>query len=292
MIMNLQRRIMLLGAISLMAATGLNAGNGPVREIQQPRFGVCTSLGRSDLLRSIGFDYLEASVLRDLMPGKPDEEFELKRAEFEACGLPVMACNGFLPADLKVTGPDARHDTILKYAETAFRRAKAVGVQIIVFGSSGARSVPVGFDRDLARTQFVSLLRALGPIAAVNGIVIAVENLQESETNFINTLGEAIDVVRAANHPNVGVCADFFHMLRQNESPEVLLTAGNVLVHCHLAEKQNRTAPGVQGEDFRPFFQALEKAGYRGGVSIEGSWRSEELAEALRVLREQSRPDH
>ena len=289
--MNLQSKILLLGTFSLTSLTGLNAGNRPGGLDQQPRFGVCTSLGRSALLQSIGFDYLEASVLRDLMPEKSDEEFEWKKAEFEACCLPVMACNGFLPADLKITGPDARHDTILKYAETAFRRAKAVGVQIIVFGSSGARSVPAGFDRDLARTQFVSLLRALGPLAAMNGVIIAVENLQESETNFINTIEEAIDVVRAANHPNVGICADFFHMLRQNESPEMLLTAGNLLVHCHLAEKQNRTAPGVQGEDFSPFFLALEKAGYRGGVSIEGSWRSEELTEALRVLREQSRLD-
>jgi sugar phosphate isomerase/epimerase len=291
MVMNFMHVIRLLGTLSLMATAGLTAGNIPKPLPQQPKFGVCTSLGRSDLLRSIGFDYLEASVVRDLMPGRSDDEFELKRAEFEACGLPVLACNGFLPGDLRVTGPDARHDTILKYAETAFRRAKSVGIQVIVFGSSSARSIPEGFDRDLARAQFVSLLKALGPLAAINGVIIAVENLQESETNFINTVREAIEVVKAANHPNVGVCADFFHMLRQGESPDMLLTAGNILVHCHLAEKQNRTAPGVAGEDFSPFFQALAKTGYRGGVSIEGSWRGEELAEALRVLREQSRSE-
>ena len=289
--MSLPQKMRLLGSACLIAATGLLPGIRAGLVAQPFKFGVCTSLKRSPLLKSIGYDYQEASVMRDLMPGKSDEEFESKKAAFNSCVLPVLACNGFLPGDLKVVGPDARHDTILMYAETAFRRAKSVGVQIIVFGSSTSRLIPPGFDRDIAYKQFVTLLKALAPMAAINGVAIAIENLQITETNFINTVEEAIQVAKSVNHPNVGVCADFFHMLRQGESPEMLLSAGNLLLHCHLAEKQNRTAPGVAGQDFRPFFEVLHKAGYQGGISIEGSWRSEELNEALRIMKEQSKVD-
>ena len=48
-------------------------------------------------------------------------------------------------------------------------------------------------------------------------------------------------------------------------------------------------APGVEGDDFRPYFKALKAIGYEGGISIECNWKNfaEELPKAQRVLREQ-----
>lgn len=251
------------------------------------RFGVCTSLDDAEKLKKIGFAYVEGSVGRDLMPASPDAEFAKKRKEFDTCPLPVISCNGFLPGTLKVTGRDARPDTVLHYAEVAFRRAASVGIRFIVFGSSGARSIPEGFDRQQARGQFISLLKNMGPIARKYGVTVAIENLQKSETNFINTVGEALTIAREVNDPNIRVMADIFHMLRENEGPEALLAAGKYLVHCHIAEIRDRTAPGMAGDDFRPYFSALRKIGYRGGISIEGSWKDENLPKAFLVLKDQ-----
>jgi sugar phosphate isomerase/epimerase len=253
----------------------------------RPAFGVCTSLSTAGTLKDIGFAFVEGSVGRDLMPGKPDAEFDLRLKDFDTCRLPVISCNSFLPGTLKVTGPDARPDTVLRYAEIAFRRAASVGVRFIVFGSSGARRIPDGFSRDEARTQFISLLRRMGPVAAQYGVIIAIENLQKSETNFINTVGEALSVAREVNHPNIRLLADIFHMMRENEGPEAIVEAGDYLVHCHIAELKDRTAPGMAGDDFRPYFAALKKTGYQGGISIEGSWKNENLPAAFQVLNEQ-----
>ncbi len=56
-----------------------------------------------------------------------------------------------------------------------------------------------------------------------------------------------------------------------------------------IAEKQNRTAPGVAGDDFRPYLRELKKAGYHQKIVIEGRW--ENLAEiavpALQYLQNQ-----
>lgn len=251
------------------------------------QFGVCTSLSNSEILKQSGFEYLEGSVGRDLMPAQPEAEFAKKMKEFDTCRLPVTACNGFLPGTLKVTGPDARPVEVLRYAEVAFRRAAATGIRTIVFGSSGARTIPEGFDRQRAREQFISLLIDLGPVARKYGVTVAIENLQKSETNFINTVGEALEIAREVNDPNIRLLADIFHMMRENEGPEALINAGKFVVHCHIAEVGTRTAPGMAGDDFRPYFAALQKAGYRGGISIEGSWKTENLAKAFQVMQEQ-----
>jgi len=255
--------------------------------IGQVRFGVCTQPANAGILKTAGFDYLEGSVGRDLMPGKPEQEFLKYKSALDTCGLTVIACNGFLPGTLRVTGPDARPDTVAKYAEIAFIRASRMGIRTIVFGSAGSRSVPEGFDREVARQQFTDLLVRMGPIARQYGVRVAIENLQKSESNFINTVGEALGIVREVNDPNIGVLADIFHMMRERESPDILIDAGESLFHCHIAELKDRTAPGMAGDDFRPYFSALKKSGYTGGISVEGSWKPENLSGAAQVLREQ-----
>ena len=240
-------------------------------------------------MKSAGGDYVEESVQGFLIPDRPEGEFLEKARAAAGSPLPVLACNSFLPAALKSVGPDARHDEIAAYAGTAFRRAKEIGITTVVFGSSGSRSIPEGFDRAEARRQFVALLRRLGPIAQSSGVVVAVEPLNRDETNFINTVAEGAAVVREAGHPNIRLLADIYHMLRENEGPDALVDAGPLLRHVHIAEKDRRTPPGVAGDDFRPYLRALRRAGYAGAISIECRWDdlAAQLPAALKALREQ-----
>jgi sugar phosphate isomerase/epimerase len=276
--------ILIIATLTGVPACKPATGIGAVSHKQDVRFGVCTSLPNAGLLKQMGYQYLEGSVGRDLMPGKSDEEFRKKMAEFDSCKLPVIACNGFLPGTLKVTGPEAMHDTVLRYAEVAFRRAEEAGIRIIVFGSSGSRSIPDGFDRTEARNQFVNLMKRMGPLARKYQVIIAIESLQKSECNFINTVAEATAIARVVNDKNIRVLADIFHMMRENEGPSSILDAGDLLVHCHIAELRSRTAPGMDGDDFRPYFEALKKIRYHGGISIEGSWKNEDLPKAFLTL--------
>jgi len=253
------------------------------------RIGVCTSVRNAQLLLQAGCDYIEESVRRLLVPDKSDDEFAANLKAARECGLPVLANNGFLPGTLKSTGPEADHEGVLEYAGTAFRRAGQVGVGTIVFGSSGSRSVPEGFDHDRAEEQFISLLKRMGPLAAEHGVVVAIEPLQRSETNFINTVPHGARIVRAVDHPNIRLLADIFHMLRMEESADHIRQVGELIVHLHIAEKARRTPPGVDGDDFTPYFQALKDIDYKGGISIECGWEemAEQLPTAIKTLREQ-----
>lgn len=250
---------------------------------------MCTSVGNAAILKAGGCDYVEESVQGFLIPDKPEAEFLEKMRVLAAAALPVSACNSFLPGSLKSVGPEPRHDEIVAYAETAFRRAREAGIRTIVFGSSGSRSIPDGFDRAEARRQFIRLLRRLGPIAAKQGIVVVVEPLQRSECDFINTVAEGAAIVQEAGHPNVRLLADLYHMLRENEGPGSLIAAGPLLRHIHIAEKDRRTPPGVAGDDFTPYLRALKRANYAGALSLECRWDdlSAELPAAIEALRRQ-----
>jgi sugar phosphate isomerase/epimerase len=254
-----------------------------------PKIGICTSVGSAATAQGAGCDYIEEGVRSFLVPDKPEAEFREKVRLLKASPLPVLACNSFLPESLKSLGPEARHDEIIAFSETAFRRAREAGVRYVVFGSSGSRNIPDGFDRAEARRQFVALLRRMGPIARARDVVVAIEPLNRGECNFINTVAEGAGIVREAGDPNIRLLADIYHMLCEDEGPGSIVAAGPLLVHCHIAEENGRTPPGVHGEDFTPYLEALRRIDYKGGISFEGRWTdvAKELPVAVKTLEAQ-----
>jgi len=251
--------------------------------------GVCTSLSNAKLLQDNGCTYMEESVGGFLVPTEHDSVFEKKLQQAKSLGLQVYACNSFIPATLKVTGPETKHKEILVFADTAFRRAKKAGVAIIVFGSGGARKIPDGFSKDSANQQFISLLKQMAPIAQKYGITVCIETLNKTETNFVNTITEGLEIVKAVDHQNIMLLADFYHIMKEGESPDVIIKAGKYIKHCHIAEKEKRTPPGIEGDDFKPYFEALKKINYKGKISIECRWTKieEELPLAVKEMNKQ-----
>lgn len=254
-----------------------------------PALGVCSGAGQGRLAQACGAAYLEVGCGPSFLPTRSDHDFADQLAELRSCPLPILAANGFLPGSLPCTGKDADHAAVAVYATAVFERAAAVGVRTITFGSSSARSIPAGFPRSEAELQFVALLSRLAPIAADHGLTIGVEALQQSETNFIHRVSEATRLVEAVQHAAVGLTVDIFHMLREGEGPESIRRAGDLVSHVHIAELAERTPPGHDGDDFRPYLQALKDVGYGGPISVEARWQdmSRQLPLALQTLAEQ-----
>jgi sugar phosphate isomerase/epimerase len=253
------------------------------------QIGLCGFLEKSEFAKKAGCEYLEGGTAKILMPAKPEQEFLQTFNTLSAQSLQVKCFNVFIPGELKSVGDHAQHDEIVNYATTAFARAERIGADIIVFGSSGSRSIPDGFDRDKAKEQFTSLCKKLAPIAAKHNITIALENLNKGETNFINKLNESAEIVEAVNHPHLKMMCDIYHALKENDPPSELIRFKEHIVHLHIAEKEKRTPPGVMGDDFTPYFKALKKINYRGRISLECNWKDleTELTIAVYTLREQ-----
>lgn len=236
-----------------------------------PKLGMIAPLAQDSLLHASGFAMLGESVGRMLSPSLTEAEFETNLEKIKDSETKVYVCNILFPGSIKIAGPEVNEQQVLTYLDTVFSRAKRAGIPLIVLGSGGSRRLPENYDKEKAKKEFAALGRKMAAVAKKHSITIALENLNSTETNFLNTLQEAAGVVKDVNHPNFRLNADIYHMLKENEPPQHIVDAGDIIVYVEVAEKAERTLPGVKGEDFKPYFSALESIGYKGPVFIEGS---------------------
>jgi len=246
-----------------------------IRLSAQPSIGIAQDLDKDSIVHEAGYSYLVASLAKYVSPRNVSEEmFKINTERIKNLKTPLYGFNFFIPAELKLVGKAVDEKAILAYTEIVFQRCKILGVKLIVWGSGGARRVPEGFNMSVATQQFIDIARKIATVAARYSVVIAVENLNSTETNFINTLEEVYNIIKKVNHPNLRLCADIYHILKENESPAIIEKAGKLIVHCDLAEKEQRTPPGVKGDDFKPYFMALKKIKYKGVIILECQWEN------------------
>ncbi len=252
------------------------------------QFGVCGGPAMADTAAGLGFDYAEWSVPALLMPREPETAFRAALQQAQAAALPYPVVNCFVPGDLKITGPDVDPQALRVYVTTAMHRARQAGVEVIVFGSGGARQIPEGFDRQRAHAQIVEFCRMTAPLAHDNGVTVVVEPLNRSECNVLNTVAEGAALVREVDHPGLRLLVDGYHLLKDQDACESIVAHGALLAHTHVATIPDRRAPGVEACELQSFFAALSAAGYTGRMSIEGRIddASTELGIGLAAMRE------
>ncbi len=256
------------------------------------RFGVCSSFRKVATLQHISFDYLEENVQTFLMPERSQEEFEESLREARTLPIPIEAANSFIPTELKlVATPTQRIDRarIERYVKTALQRAEQAGIQVIVFGSGGARACPPGYDKAAAESHIGEHLATWSTWAREHGVQIVLEPLRYEETNTFNTVAISGALVSRIADSGAKLLADIYHMASNKEAPETILSWGHLLTHVHVAELEGRSAPGRHGENFRPYFSALHQAGYDRRISIECRWDdfAAQVDPAIAVLKEQ-----
>lgn len=254
-----------------------------------PTLGLTSSYKSDSMLHAQGFTFIEESASKILSPDMPEDTFKVFLKQIRNLHCKLENCNSFFPGNIKLVGPKVDHQQIGNYVEKIMQRAKRAGIKTIVLGSGNARQIPEGTSHDSARAQFVIVCKQIAVIAGKYNVTVAIENLNSTETNFVNTLAEANDIVNEVHHPNFKLTADIYHMLKENESADIIEKTKGNLVHCHLAEREKRTAPGVAGDDFRPYMKALHHIGYTGKISFECRWDNiaEQGKPALEYLRNQ-----
>jgi sugar phosphate isomerase/epimerase len=236
-----------------------------------PEIGIVFRLEQDSLIYASGFRVFGESVGRMISPTLSEEQFQQNVTRIKNAQCKLYLCNVFFPGTIKIAGPEVDETRVLSYADTVLSRAQKAGLTFIVLGSGGSRRIPDGYDAQKAKTEFIQLCKKLAEVAAKYKIIIALEGLQSVETNFLNTVKDAGEIVRGVDHPNFRLNADIFHMMRENESPQSIIDYADVLAHCEIAEKQTRSLPGVVGDDFKPYLRALRKANYHGKIFIEGN---------------------
>ena len=236
------------------------------------KLGVCTGFENIEKAAAVGFSFVECNLSQ--LAAMNDEEFEKLQGRAAAFPIPVLRCNGFMPGEIKVTGPLRDEQQLRGYLDKALQRASAVGVKVAVFGSGVARAVPEGWDYYKAFEEFADFLRLAGEYGEKYDVSIAVEPLRREETNIVNLVSEAMILSSWVDSPRVGVLADTYHLLSSHEPWSVLEKAGSRLMHVHISgplpDLSSRVypAPG-DGNDYESIFEVLNQMEYQGLVSVE-----------------------
>lgn len=124
-------------------------------------------------------------------------------------------------------------------------------------------------EQQQTRAAVTRALRECADFAAHRGVTLLVEPINRYETNFINTVSEALGWIEEIGHPGVRLLLDTFHMnIEETDLPSVLRTASRSLAALHIADS-NRRAPGYGHLDFIPILEALVEIGFEGPITAE-----------------------
>jgi D-psicose/D-tagatose/L-ribulose 3-epimerase len=139
---------------------------------------------------------------------------------------------------------------------------------IMVFGSPKQRGTQ-GNTLAEATANFRNGLASVAQRAKERGVTILIESLPSKDTDVVNTLAQAVAMVKEINNPAVRTMFDFHNTPDETEPFEVLVKRNFPYIrHVHVNEMDGRY-PGTGNLDFRPVFQTLADLKYKGWISLE-----------------------
>jgi len=192
---------------------------------------------------------------------------EAEKAHLEVVGLHWLLAKttGFY-----LTSPDA--DVRRRTAEYLGELAKFcadLGGKIMVLGSPKQRNLLPGVTRDQAMEYAAEVLAATVPTLEKTGVSIAIEPLGPSDTDFVNTAAEGVELMKLVNSPRVQLHLDCKAMVNEpTPIPDLIRQFHKECIHFH-ANDGNLQGPGFGKLDFVPIFKALKEVNYGGWVSVE-----------------------
>jgi 4-hydroxyphenylpyruvate dioxygenase len=170
--------------------------------------------------------------------------------------------------------PEPLRSRAFARAQRKFDLMAELGTDMVLFCSSCHAEALGGIDR--AADDF----RELGEIAATRGIKVGYEALCWGR--HVNDHRDAWEVVRRADHPNIGLILDSFHTLGRRLDPQTIRRIpGDKIFFVQLADaplidmdllywsRHFRNMPGEGDLDVTGFTRAVMATGYNGPLSLE-----------------------
>ena len=144
-----------------------------------------------------------------------------------------------------------------------------LGGSAIVVGSPKQRSLFPGVSLPQAWNWAREVFAPAIPRAAKRNVVICLEPLAPSETDFINTAEEAIRFTQEWNSPHFKIILDVKAMSSMGKPiPDIIRASAGQFAYFHANDK-NLKGPGFGDIDFKPIAESLKETGYDGYVSVE-----------------------
>jgi sugar phosphate isomerase/epimerase len=213
-----------------------------------------------------GFDAVE------LFPPGPDAvDPEELRGLLDDNGLSLAAVGtgaGWVKHRLSLTSADASvRDKAVAFIQRTMDFAAKFDAPAIIGSMQGKWEGAV--TKPVALRYLGNALFKLDEHARDLGTALLYEPLNRYETNLVNTLADAAQVLDAIRVESVKILADLYHMnIEEANLADAIRAAGSRIGHVHFADS-NRRAAGLGHTDFLPIVAALADVRYDGYLSAE-----------------------
>ncbi len=229
----------------------------------------------------LGYDGLEVApfTLAEDPSTITDAQAAVFRRMAEDNGLTIFGLHWLLvaPTGLSIVSPDTvvRERTCAVMARLV-ELCQLMGGSYLVHGSPKQRSVPEGESREKTMERASACLGRAAKRAAACGVTYCIEPLSAKETDVLNTVEEAVQLVEQISSPAFKTMIDC-SAAGQTESVSVAALMAKWMPTGHIAHVQvndpNRRGPGQGEMAFAPIIEALlmmqAMGHYKGIVAVE-----------------------
>ncbi|MGQ9781632.1 MAG: sugar phosphate isomerase/epimerase family protein [Nitrososphaeria archaeon] len=112
-------------------------------------------------------------------------------------------------------------------------------------------------------------LKILDKKAKDMNVQILIEPLNHYETNHVNSIAEAYDLIDSLGLEKTGILINSYHMnIEERDYEQPIIYAKDRIWHVKFSDT-NRLAPGLGHIDFNSIVNSLKKIGYDGWYSVE-----------------------
>ncbi|WP_228085217.1 sugar phosphate isomerase/epimerase family protein [Mucilaginibacter sp. JRF] len=238
-----------------------------------------------DKVKQMGYDIIEIAV-----EDKNLIDWPLLKSLAKNAALDVTISGAFgADRDISSTDPDVRENG-LQYIIDCVEIANFMESPIFtgpVYSAVGKTRIVSTEQKQQEHAWCIENLLKASDIARQQGVVIGVEPLNRFETDMVNTVDQALSIVKEVNSAFIKISLDTFHgNIEEKSIPNSIRKIGKDLL-CHVqGNESDRGTPGTGNLDWPGIKQALIDIEYDGAVVIETFGApSKELAKAASIWR-------
>ena len=156
-----------------------------------------------------------------------------------------------------------------------------------MYSQTGLATAYSNEERDIQISQIAEALIPLCKKAEEAGVILAIEPLNRFETDCINTLDQAADLIAMVDSPVLKIHMDTFHMnIEEANFEATIIKHARLIGHVH-ASASHRGLLGHDQVDWKKFFNALKKINYNGDIVIESFTKENKtIAKAASIWRD------
>lgn len=217
-------------------------------------------------LGELGYDGVE---LMTLNPRELNWDIVKREAAKNKLDI-VMVCTGEIYGQEKLSFMD-KNPEIRAWARSRVK-------EVIDFASYVGAFINIGrvrgqycgeLPREVSYGYAIEAFKDISEYAGKKEVKIALESVTIMQTNFINTVEEAVKVVEDVDNEYFRIMMDVFHLnIEEKDMLETIKKYSKYNIHVHLADN-NRRYPGHCGLDFEKILSTFKETGYDGAFCTE-----------------------